>query len=1525
MSQPNYLQRLADEVLTQLEMRETPLLNWGMVGGSLFAVSEVGNILGHPPTPMIKDLWNTCKEDGASPQILVEDLVRRRLLFYTGVKHPETGEKGYRTRYADTIRLLYLLKQRFKREDWFHAPNLVSHIKSEVAYRKYPKRNRDWVNVRDVLQAEYQQRFPFLLKVWDALIGESSIKLAAFQVDSLLHISRKTGRSKDSGTIIGAGTGSGKTKAFYLPALGHIALSVFQDQDHWNRLIGLYPRTELLKDQFREALSQLISLNGLLKDHSRRPLKIGGYYADTPPRAQDVMNNEYYRWEKAGDGYICPFVTCPHPQCSKPMLWLEEDIKRADQSNGLTGYQFERLVCSDSSCGTTLEAENIVLTRKRMEAEPPDLLFTTTEMLNRKLASLQDQHVFGIKGKSAPLYLLLDEVHIHEGVSGAHVAYLLRRWRKLVSYYRPGQGIHFAGLSATLPEPQAFFAGLVGIEEGQVTYISPSMDEMSSEGAEYNLVLRGDPFSATALLSTSVQTTMLLGRMFDPLHGDVSGGAWGKKIFGFTDKLDVINRWFHIEKDAEENKVLSSLRYPEGITDPREKAVQRRLGQIWESAHMIDKDSLRNPMIIDITSSQNKGVDARAKLVIATSTLEVGYNDTEVGGVIQHKAPRNLASFLQRKGRAGRRVGMRPWTIVVTSAYGRDRFVYDYPEHLYSPDLPALSLPLRNPYIQRIQLTFAFMDWLGIKLLEAGFKGSVWNVLAPRSKGYFLREKELIKKIVHDVLNGNDQHLIGYLYDVLRLTPTALKRVLWLPPRSLMLDVLPVLLAQIETDFSQKIEHNQIVKVHLDDDAPLRGYVPRNLFSSLEASEIVIYPPQGKPQSMGLLQGLIEFAPGNVSKRYVNVNKIWQAHWWPLPEKGSNIIDFSDKKSPITLRDVVTFSDEKVGAISVWQPGEIQLQQLPNTVSDRSTGFLQWEVQIEPMGDEGVVQLGNDQGILLIPNGLVTQLISKVIVFSNDKHQYVRFTRYAPRVMTEVKYKNGEGERRMVSFSYKNGAAALGYQVDVDALGFVLQEIHVEKLAERENWKELLTQIRPAFYLHKLQNDSELSGLLSHFEIYWMSQICLASIIGCAIGKDCEIKEAIEIYQKQIVDISKRTLDVIFHATTVRNPLVQNEAEDSQDDSKLKKRLIAYIESPSVMKYFLGYSDLLWQELTVDEEFWLWIKQRVHTSIAASLQKVMQELLPDLNIEDLIVDIQEGVIWFSESSSGGLGIVSTLASKLGQQGRHLEEIFYAAISQCRRHEVAKSLSALLSYLSDEFITDAFRKIRESVTLDEQEEGIQSLRNQLRNIGITPRRDVVMSIIRRFLYTNTSEKTDQLVKDLHNLWHLEETRLGCKIDPRVFTVACLKREDFAERIDEVFFEIQPGIPIDSKNRYLLVETLLWTDCHDACPECLQLYSPFQSFAQPSRELLIGLVTPVHMDVKFGDHEWMERIKDGLMEGKVVRLHTLFDDINGVQDYLFELFQTPLEWNYELFYPYLAGVHNSGRTWRFDLQVREVSHD
>ena len=201
------------------------------------------------------------------------------------------------------------------------------------------------------------------------------------------------------------------------------------------------------------------------------------------------------------------------------------------------------------------------------------------------------------------------------------------------------------------------------VDPASVLEISPHSDALQRGGHEYQLVLRGDPASQAALLSTTIQSLMLLLRLQDPPGETVSEGLFGNKVFAFCDNLDLVNRLFrqlldaegrrpNTEKDSEKQGSLALLRsevHHRGVDDwdTRDAA-----GQNWWVVDRLRES--RVPPVIDRTSSQHSGVKDSAELVVATASLEVGYDDPGVGGVLQHKAPRDAAGFLQRRGRAGR-------------------------------------------------------------------------------------------------------------------------------------------------------------------------------------------------------------------------------------------------------------------------------------------------------------------------------------------------------------------------------------------------------------------------------------------------------------------------------------------------------------------------------------------------------------------------------------------------------------------------------------------------------------------------------------------------------------------------------------------------------------------------------------------------------------------------------------------------------------------------------------------------------
>ena len=85
-------------------------------------------------------------------------------------------------------------------------------------------------------------------------------------------------------TLVSAGTGSGKTLAFYLPALARVTSHIQRDpsQSRWVKILAVYPRNELLKDQFAEVYSQARRLDASLLAAGRRKILIGTFFGPTP-------------------------------------------------------------------------------------------------------------------------------------------------------------------------------------------------------------------------------------------------------------------------------------------------------------------------------------------------------------------------------------------------------------------------------------------------------------------------------------------------------------------------------------------------------------------------------------------------------------------------------------------------------------------------------------------------------------------------------------------------------------------------------------------------------------------------------------------------------------------------------------------------------------------------------------------------------------------------------------------------------------------------------------------------------------------------------------------------------------------------------------------------------------------------------------------------------------------------------------------------------------------------------------------
>ena len=1490
-------------ILDQLERSEAALLTWGFVDGG-FTHEEAKN--------QVRSLLAL---DDLDTEDTLQELIDRRLLIRT-----RQGRRVvYRTRSAETIRLLARLRQLFPQHlingSWRHAPTLVSDFRYSLRRRTYPDRT---IHPSDAVTQIVGGRNAIVRQAVTALLNRGNdFKLARFQVLAAQRILEDLDGNTSRGTIIGAGTSSGKTLAFYLPTLAHLALRI--DRQPWTKAVAVYPRNELLKDQFSETFTEARRLDTVLGESGRRKALIGAFFGPTPHSAQTLVTRPGW-WPRAGTGFICPYLRCP--RCAGDLLWAEEDVHVGR----------ERLRCTNSACGAIAAEDEVVLTRGRMRRQPPDLLFTTTEMLNRQLSDTTNGHVFGIGPRAVrkPEVMLLDEVHTFEGVTGAQAAYVIRRWRHAI-----GQPIQFVGLSATLKEAQTFFAELVGLPDHAVSSIAPGINDLISEGMEYLLALRGDPVSGTSLLSTTIQTCMLLRRTLEP--GVVPGQVFGSRLFVFTDDLDVTNRlYFDLlsaegrdswgRPDTRGNGPLAALR---SSTEP-DHAERQLLGQAWDMCetigHHLDRSgSLR----IGRTSSQDPGVASASDVIVATASLDVGFNDPTVGAVLQHKAPRDSAQFLQRKGRAGRLREMRPWTVVVLSDYGRDRLAYQGYDLLFDPLLEARSLPTQNTYVLRMQATFALMDWLASKM-PAHLRGSMWLDLAgppelnqPHNQAASERQRlelDLIERALTDGSVRSD--LLSFIQSALRLTQEQTEVVAWEAPRSLLLEVLPTMRRRLASGWSIEGRPGADYQVRWQ---PMPDFVPANLFSDLNLPETRIQLPPAQRDAeetetqSPVLQALRTFAPGRISRRY-GVEHRYVRHWVPVPNDARSVE--LDVTTFVEGTDLGTFTFGVGAAAETFRcirPWSIRTERPPQQLLDSTNAALDWRSRFDPV---------DDGDMLDIPSPSPWDDLARTLaVFMHARRSGIDLSRLAVASHATLAFERGRQSSVDATFAIHGERAALGFRLDVDAIR--LQARVPQFFSPDGRYRsdsESMRSFRASYFQHLVETDERLLAFANPFRLQWLSQLYMSVVVERALRDHISLQLAhSSLADHSVAGEIQRVLDVIFQALPISTDTdLPADADDpGPPRQRLHQALSDLAGEPIVTQRLAELVPVLWSE--PGDSWQQWAAHRFAATLGAALLEGTNRVCRDVGALNLILDINVDCsqstceIWLSEPSIGGGGIIEEFARRYTDDPRRFFRLVESALAPSDFEIVDTELVRMLHLaVNDPDLKQRLADVRSANSQSAMTSSVRELLAVLVEHGVAVSHPVTAALNARVVRPGSSAQTDALLYDLVGRWRSEETRLGVEIDARVFAFVA----SASDEVDRVVPPPPDGIDDRRQHRFATIYGLLWPRGSTVRASSLRTYNPYHTHPPTDRALVLSALRRTTPVVPLSDLNWRERLTSALVEGGTAYLSAVPTDARSLRGAIMEAQCIPVDAGFLMLHPRVIGFARDGGDLRVCLELREA---
>ncbi len=304
--------------------------------------------------------------------------------------------------------------------------------------------------------------------------------------------------------------------------------------------------------------------------------------------------------------------------------------------------------------------------RKKIKSDPPTFLITTPDMLNAGILPYHESWSYFFENLE---FIVLDEIHAYRGILGSHVSNILKRLKRIVSYYRSRKPV-FIMNSATIHNPSRFASKLIGDEVVEISKNGAGSPEReikifkqfkTSEIAEIIADLIKDDVSTIVFVDSRKETELLTLRIRDIL-----------------------------EKRGREDLKEKVSPYRSGYTPHERREIEFKI--------------------------MTKNILA----VISTSALELGIDIGELDCCILLGYPGTLAQVWQRFGRAGRR-DRKAYNFLFPKRNALDQYFVKNPEEIFKRGVEEPIINPENEYILKKHIPFMAKE-IPIKVSELSDK-----------------------------------------------------------------------------------------------------------------------------------------------------------------------------------------------------------------------------------------------------------------------------------------------------------------------------------------------------------------------------------------------------------------------------------------------------------------------------------------------------------------------------------------------------------------------------------------------------------------------------------------------------------------------------------------------------------------------------------------------------------------------------------------------------------------------------------
>lgn len=595
------------------------------------------------------------------------------------------------------------MKQRLKLDKDGKAPLLNSSLKIEFS----TKRERNASISKNTLQG-------YLLDVATMLKFQNFM---SYQVKSWEFVNKALTEKTSKDIIIAAPTGFGKTEAIMPPLIKHAV-------ETGDLFLVIVPRRALVFDQLKR-----------LGDYTlgAKTLKLGIQITEIKPKLEwtiyqseqknkrinskpTISQIDYHtHWNYSFENDIMR-ITYLDPNTDRAKLLLMKCscggefetnlfIRTKNQRRGPRGTDAKFLSTGPWKCNACQKELEISLARDTHSTIKPNLLFTTFNSLESLLSDPDIREDF----KKRLRAVIVDEVHTYNSIYGSHASSLIREIRKL----KPKERLIFAGLSATIDSPREFGQKIFG---NDVEVFEPEqMDEnLISNGETYYFIKASDKnrqnASSYSLKSQSFIQFMLI------LQSSYARNT--ERTLAFIDSIDAVGLLSRQVEDAYNVKHLHDFRLDEllngrnGFINDQCTGLKPNCynscgvfanGECW--VILRDKRSVTTQSTLSITPVSSQSLQtaeiAASNIILSTAELELGIDLPDIAHLVQYGATYTIFNYIQRKGRAGRSLGIRPEFYFILGDRSNDYLYFSLGSQLLTRPY-RLPLEENNSVINRV-------------------------------------------------------------------------------------------------------------------------------------------------------------------------------------------------------------------------------------------------------------------------------------------------------------------------------------------------------------------------------------------------------------------------------------------------------------------------------------------------------------------------------------------------------------------------------------------------------------------------------------------------------------------------------------------------------------------------------------------------------------------------------------------------------------------------------------------------------